>query len=71
MKDEYLGDLKAAGFREVDVVDETHFPVELMVNDPTAAAIVKDMSVSTEQVQEVGDSVLSIKVRAVKTDGKA
>lgn len=71
MKDEYLGDIQSAGFQQIDVVDETHFSVELMANDPTAAAIVKDRSVTEEQVRDVGDSVLSIKVRAVKPDGTA
>ncbi|MCJ7523539.1 MAG: methyltransferase domain-containing protein, partial [Dehalococcoidia bacterium] len=71
MKDEYLEDIKTAGFQEVNVVDETSFPVELMANDPTAITIIKDMNVSPEQIQEVGHSVLSIKVHAVKQDGRA
>jgi len=69
MKDDYLADIEAAGFREVDVVDETCFPVELMASDPTGIAIIKDRNLSPEQVQEAGQSVLSIKVQAVKPDG--
>lgn len=66
MKDEYLRTIKAAGFRNVDIVEETSFPVEYMANDPTAQAIIKDSGISPEKMKEFASSVLSIKVGAVK-----
>ena len=71
MKDDYIGEIEAAGFQKVNIVDETYFPVEFIANDPAASAIIKDLDVSVEQVQEYGHSVLSVKVNAVKPDGMA
>jgi arsenite methyltransferase len=66
MKDEYLRTIKAAGFRNVDIVEETSFPVEFMANDPTAQAIIKDSGISPDKMKEFASSVLSIKVSGVK-----
>ncbi|OGN99575.1 MAG: arsenite S-adenosylmethyltransferase [Chloroflexi bacterium RBG_13_52_14] len=66
MKDEYLRTIKAAGFRNVNIVEETSFPVEYMANDPTAQAIIKDSGISPEKMKEFASSVLSIKVSGVK-----
>ncbi|MFC1965061.1 arsenite methyltransferase [Chloroflexota bacterium] len=66
MKDEYIGIIKAAGFQEVRVIDETSFPIESMANDPTAKAIIKDLGISPEKIKEAGNTVTSIKVCAVK-----
>lgn len=54
-KDEYIKAVKDAGFQDVKVVGESHFPVELMGNGSTAKGL-----------REIGDSVVSIKVSAVK-----
>ena len=40
-----------------------------MSNDPTAAAIIEKQEISTEQVKEVADSVISIKVQGIKPNG--
>ncbi len=66
MKDEYLGAIKAAGFQEVRIVDETSFPIECMANDPTAKAIIKNSKIPPQKVEEIAGSVLSIKVYGVK-----
>jgi arsenite methyltransferase len=67
MKDEYLKTIKEAGFREVKIVEESHFPVEHMANDPTAKAVVADLGLSDKAVKDVAYSVASIKVYGVKT----
>jgi hypothetical protein len=67
MRDEYIGDIKTAGFQEVRVVDEATFPIEWLTNDPTAQAIVKDSKIPLEEVQNVAGSVVSIKVHAAKS----
>lgn len=66
MLDKYIGSIVGAQFQEIRVVDETTFPVELMVNDPTAEALISELGISSEQVQEITNSVVSIKVCAVK-----
>jgi SAM-dependent methyltransferase len=66
MKDDYIRAIKAAGFRKVEIVDQSSFPIECMANDPTAQAIAKNAGASLGQVKETVSSVLSIKVSGVK-----
>jgi SAM-dependent methyltransferase len=66
LKDDYLKAVKAAGFRKVNIVKESSFPVDYLANDPTAVAILKDANLSLDKVKESLGSVLSIKVSAVK-----
>ena len=66
MKGEYMGAIEAAGFQDIRIIDETSFPIDCMVNDPTAKAIMENLRISSEEVREVASSVLSIKVSAVK-----
>ncbi len=66
MRDEYVGAIKKAGFQEVRIVDETPFPIESMANDPTAQAIIKDSRLPFEEIKDVANSVISIKVFGVK-----
>ena len=66
MKAEYLQAIKNAGFRDVRVIDETHYPIELMANDPTANAIIENFDISQEEIHEVAGSVVSIKVQGMK-----
>lgn len=66
MRDEYVGAIKAAGFQEVRIIDETSFPIECMANDPTAKAIIENLNILPEKVKEVTSSVISIKVYAAK-----
>jgi arsenite methyltransferase len=71
MKEEYLEKIRAAGFEDVQVIDETIFPVEFMVNDPTLNKIIENLGVVAEKIKEVSSSVVSIKVQGIKRDGKS
>jgi len=66
MKEEYIEAVRKAGFREVKVRDETSFPIENMANDPTAKAITNKMNAPKENLEEIGNSVVSIKVEGKK-----
>lgn len=66
LKDEYLKAVREAGFQDVKIVDETAFPAELMVSDPTAKEIIKKLKMEPEKVGEIARSVMSIKVYGVK-----
>ena len=69
-KDQYLGAIEEAGFRDVKVIDETRYPVQLIdFEDPTTKAIIKEMKISKEQTKEIAKKfidVVSIKVSAYK-----
>ena len=66
MKPEYIALIEKAGFQQVRVVDETSFPIDLMANDPTAKAIIKNLEIPAETVREIAGSVASIKVHGSK-----
>jgi arsenite methyltransferase len=71
LKDEYLRTIKAAGFQDVRIIDETSFPVEFIANDPTAKELIKNSKMPPEKVREVASSIISIKVYGAKPDSQA
>jgi ubiquinone/menaquinone biosynthesis C-methylase UbiE/bacterioferritin-associated ferredoxin len=71
MKDDYMGAIEAAGFGDIEIVDETHFPIDLMANDPTAAAVIEKQGIGREEMTNLAASVVSVKVSAVKPNGAA
>lgn len=66
LKDEYIKAIKEAGFQDVKIIDETHFPIDCMANDPTAKAIMDDLKIPPEKIKEIANMVISIKVSGVK-----
>jgi len=66
LKDKYLEAVSQAGFQDVKVVDETSFPVELMLNDSEAQALIKKTKITPEKLKEIGTRVVSIKVKGTK-----
>ncbi len=65
-KNDYLKAIKASGFKAVKVVDESIFPLDCLINDPTARVIMDDLKITAEQVREVSASIASIKVQGLK-----
>jgi len=66
MKEDYVEVIREAGFHEVKVIGETSFPIECLANDPTAKAIISELSISSEEIKDIANSVLSIKVQGIK-----
>jgi SAM-dependent methyltransferase len=66
LRDEYVGAIKAAGFRDVSIIDETPFPIDYLVNDPTAKVLIENFNIPPDLVKEVAASILSIKVNGIK-----
>lgn len=67
LKENYLGALKKAGFGEIKIVDEKTFPLDDMINDPTAQAIIKASGKSAEELsRDIANSFVSVNVSAVK-----
>lgn len=65
-KDEYLDAIKRAGFEEITVVGESHFPAELIAEQPMLKEVVATMNIPMSEIQRIGDSVVSLKVAAKK-----
>lgn len=66
LKDEYIRTIKAAGFRDVRIIDETSFPMEFIANDPTVKEVIENSKIPPEKVREVASSIMSIKVYGIK-----
>jgi ubiquinone/menaquinone biosynthesis C-methylase UbiE len=71
LRNEYLGTIKAAGFKDVKVIDETSFPAELLANDPTAKQLIENLKVPVQKVEKFASSIMSIKVYGIKPDIRA
>ena len=65
-KEDYLNAIKEAGFAEVEVVEESVFPLDCMLNDPTAQAIVADLGLTSPELDNLLAAVRSAKIKAVK-----
>ena len=65
-KDRYLAAIEAAGFRDVRILGETGFPVELMTADPNVRRALDTLSLSPEILNELAGSAASIQVSARK-----
>ncbi|OPX75968.1 MAG: arsenite S-adenosylmethyltransferase [Methanosaeta sp. PtaB.Bin018] len=70
MKEEYLEIIKNVGFQDIRVVAESSFPIESLICETAESARVESPKISAEQLEEVADSVLSIKIGAVKPSVK-
>ena len=65
-KDEYLKTIKNAGFSDVQVLEETSFPVEFLSNGPVGKAVIEKFKMPIDEVKEIGKSVISIRVQGRK-----
>jgi arsenite methyltransferase len=66
MKDKYLKTVKNAGFKDVDVMDEKHMPVEIATEDPCTKEIIKNVRLKPEEAKNLANQIASIAVCAVK-----
>jgi arsenite methyltransferase len=65
-REEYLETIRAAGFREIQTVDETPFPIEVIGNDPAAKDIIEKSGLQQNEIEDLAGSVLSISVCGIK-----
>jgi len=66
MKDEYIETIKKAGFKDIKIISETHFPIEDVANDPIVQVIINKADLSADKFKEAANSVVSVKVSASK-----
>ncbi len=66
LRRDYVRMIEEAGFVEVEVVQEGHFPLDCMSNDPSAQALVATLNLPVERLEEMLQAVTSAAVRAVK-----
>ncbi len=66
LKQEYLDEIRSAGFEEVKVVGETSFPTDFSLGEAIAKSMKRDSEVGKPELIKLRDSVQSIKVQAYK-----
>lgn len=66
IKDEYIDIITSAGFQEVKIIGETAFPIEFIANDPTAKAVIDELGIPLKRIEEIADSIVSVKVQGLK-----
>ncbi len=65
-KTKYIDLIKQAGFRDVQVVEETKMPVEALVSEETVNQVLKELKMTKEKAFELLGAAVSIKVSATK-----
>jgi arsenite methyltransferase len=65
-KSDYLEAIEAAGFKEVQVIDETVFPTDFLSNDPTVKGIIEESHITPTQAKKIASSIVSVKVSGIK-----
>ena len=65
-KTDYLEAIRAAGFAEVKVLDETVFPTGTAAKDPVVKAVIEEAHIFPTQVEKAASSIVSVKVSALK-----
>jgi ubiquinone/menaquinone biosynthesis C-methylase UbiE len=66
LKDEYLGEIEAAGFGDIKILDEVNFPVEFVADNPAVKEIIRNMNLTVDKLRDLATAVASIKIAAVK-----
>jgi hypothetical protein len=64
-KEVYLNKVKQAGFQQIEVVAEDYLP-EMMFNEPDIKAFVEEQKLTRQEIDEISDAIVSIKVSALK-----
>jgi hypothetical protein len=68
IKEKYIELIRNVGFQEVNIIEEKTYPLEYIISESTTQEIVKSLDMSLEEVQDAANSVVSVKVSAVKTE---
>jgi ubiquinone/menaquinone biosynthesis C-methylase UbiE len=66
IKDKYLELIRKAGFKEVKVLDEKTYPLEYIISEDTFKEAIDKLSMTQEELKETANSVVSVKVSAIK-----
>ena len=54
--------MRGAGFDEVEIMEETSFPIECMASGPAAKVIINKVGLPAEEIQDTASSVARITV---------
>ncbi|MCX8171689.1 MAG: arsenite methyltransferase [Candidatus Bathyarchaeota archaeon] len=66
LKNEYLELIKSAGFINVEILRESKFPANLIIDDPTIKVLMEEFCISEQEAKEYVNSIVSITVYGIK-----
>jgi len=66
MKADYLKMIMDAGFQDVEVVQETRYPMDMNLQDEAAKSIITELKLTRKRAEELAGTVVSVKVSARK-----
>lgn len=67
IKGKYLELIQKAGFQEVKVIEEKTYPLEYIISESTLKEAIKMTTMTEEEVREAANTVVSVKISAMKT----
>ena len=68
LKNKYLELIQKAGFQEVKVIEEKTYPLEYIISESTLKDAIKMENMTEKEVKQASNTIVSIKVSAVKTN---
>ncbi len=66
IKDKYLGLMRDAGFKDVQVLSEKAYPLDFILSEPEVKEVVSNLKLTKKEVNETANSIVSISVSALK-----
>ncbi len=66
LKDEYLQEIKAAGFRKIEILTEFPFPADSIIDNSQAQEAIRQLPISRDELKAAISSIISLTVKAVK-----
>ena len=66
LRDDYLKAMKKAGFDAIRILDQNSFPIDVLTINPRFMETIKDMNIPIEELKDLANSVVSVKVEAIK-----
>src|SRR3990172_10515409 len=66
IKGEYIREIKAAGFHDVKIINETSFAIDHVTSSQPASSIIYKFKIPPKKVKEIAISILSVRVYATK-----
>ena len=70
MKEKYVQLIKSAGFQNVNILEETNYPIDFVADSTEAKTIIKNLKISQEKIKKTINLVASINVLGIKPNRK-
>jgi arsenite methyltransferase len=66
LRDDYIKEIQNAGFENIQILDQQCFPIDVSTLNPTIVDEIKNSGIDKELIEDIGNTVASVKVSATK-----